>query len=171
MKEYVVSGGAVKSDGTRYPFHKSVQASSRDKASDETIAWLKGKGERPNGSLKVRLKGESSAHTASVAKSESGKEKYCPYCERKHPVEAFGLDSKSPDARAGVCKEGRRKMQAEQRQARREGQDAESLLTKPRGEMAARVLTEGREQLRKINLDGESFIHLGDLIQILRRPR
>jgi len=49
MKDYVVSGGAVKSDGTRYPFHRAIQAPNLAKAREETVAWLKGKGEKPAG--------------------------------------------------------------------------------------------------------------------------
>ncbi len=161
MKSYIVSGGAVKADGTRYPFHKTVTAPNVNKAREDAEKWLSSKGERPGKPLNVQLR-KNSAVTACA----TGQEKYCGYHQTTHPIEEFGKLARSPDGRAAVCKEANRQIAKNKRDARKEGRDPESLLTQPRGDMVDRFGV--RDSVRKINLDGEAYVHVGDLMQILR---
>ena len=112
------------------------------------------------------------------------KMKFCKFHKVAHPVSEFGKLSGSKDGLAYICKEanrekwhqyaskGKRKQQRDyKREYRKRKTNLEGLLTEPRGKLAEEIQNETVSVPRRINVNGEWYVHLGDLSNILRVRR
>lgn len=187
MKSYYIKGKMEAPGIARgsFPFHKTLAAPNVGAVDGMLDLWIKEhnkNSEQKWGKILSRTistegpppKKEQpilpirNTHPEKKKDAEEVKSKSCigpGSCGRTLPIDKFWLNNRAPDGHMRLCKD----CMAKVRRNRKMREDPATLLAQPRG-----PIPEGTELLpppRRVKVDDEVFVHLGDLINLLRRPR